>query len=118
MRIDRRRFLVGGFGATILASMSADLFAESVAQETSSGWDSGQVRHLIPTVSERDLLIKASFVRPLTAAPSLRIGASTFPGRMNDTQGECWQFRAKNLEPGRRYVLSIRSANGRPLCEQ
>ena len=116
MIVDRRRFLVGSFGATVLATLPADLLADQGVPPATPAWDSGQVRHLLPTVSDTDVLIKASFARPLTGAPSLRIGSATVRGHLNDTKGEFWQFRAAGLQPGRRYTLSLRSADGRSLC--
>lgn len=118
MRVDRRKFLAGGFGATILASMPADGLAQAGVAPSSVSWDSGQVRHLLPTVSDSSILIKASFAQPLGGAPALRIGAATIRGRMNDTRGEFWQFRAADLQPGRRYTLSLAASNGRPLCDR
>lgn len=57
MPVDRRRFLVGGFGATVLASWPVDFFADqSPRPPAAAGWDSGQVRHLLPTVSDTGLL--------------------------------------------------------------
>lgn len=115
--MDRREFLVGNFGAALLASLPADAFAQRSNPPASATWDPGQVRHLLPTVSDSRVLIKASFTRPLPAAPTLRIGPSAVRGRMTDTAGECWQFNAGGLAPGRRHALSLAGANGRPLCE-
>jgi hypothetical protein len=116
MSVDRRRFLAGSFGATVLASIPPDLLADSGDPPPAVAWDSGQIRHLLPTMSDTEMLIKASFARPLADTPNLRIGSATIRGHMNDTQGEFWQFRAAGLQPGRRYTLSLRGANGRPLC--
>ena len=116
MDIHRRQFLVGGFGASVLASLPADLLADQGAPPAAANWDSGQVRHLLPTVSDTGLLIKASFVRPLAQPPTLRVGTATVRGHMNDTRGEFWQFRAANLQPGRRYTLSLTGQGGKPLC--
>ena len=91
--------------------------AEQGAPPAVQGWDVGRVRHLLPTVSESRILLKASFDRPLSAAPTLRVGTTEIQGRMNDTAGECWQFHAADLEPGRRHTLSLRSADGGSLCE-
>ena len=91
-----------------------------MAAKSGAGWDRGRLLHLLPTVSDREILIKASFDRALTAAPSLRVGARTVSARMSDTRGECWQFHARGLEPGRRYRLSLVSggkSGGKPLCE-
>lgn len=118
MQVDRRQFLLGGFGATMIASLPAERLADLGTPPVSVDWDSGQARHLLPTVSDSSILIKASFVRPLTGPPTLRIGTRVVAGRMNDTRGEFWQFRAAELEPGRRYTLSLRDVNGRSLCDQ
>jgi hypothetical protein len=118
MPADRRRFLVDTFGATVLASLPASLFADQGAPPKTSNWDSGQVRHILPTVSDSEILIKASFTVPQKAAPSLRIGTATVRGRMNDTQGEFWQFHATDLQSGRGYDLRIAASNGQPLCDR
>ena len=72
---------------------------------------------ILPTVSDSRILLKASLERPLSDAPTLRVGTTSVEGRMNDTAGEYWQFHAANLSPGRRYELSLRNGNGQPLCE-
>src|SRR5689334_23269709 len=115
--MDRRDFLRGGLGAAILAARSADSFAQSGRPAAQHSWDAGQLRHLLPTVSDTRILIKASFAKPLTAAPTLHVGASTFRGSMNDTEGSLWQFQASGLQPGRRYSLSLIGADRKSLCE-
>jgi hypothetical protein len=116
--MDRREFLLGNLGAALLARLPADAIAQRQANpRTPASWDAGQVRHLLPTVSERRMLVKASFTRPLSAAPTLRVGTTPVRGQMTDTAGECWQFDADALAPARRYRLSLAGANGRPLCE-
>ena len=59
--MDRREFLTGTMGATLLASLPADAFAQLSSVPASTAWNAGQVRHLLPTVSETAMLIKASF---------------------------------------------------------
>src|SRR5581483_5121825 len=115
--MDRRDFLRGTLGAAILAARSADSFAQSGNPPPAQSWDAGQVRHLLPAVSDTRILIKASFTRPLAAAPSLRIGGSTLRGTMNDTEGAFWQFYAPGLQPGRRYSLSLVDARRKSLCQ-
>jgi len=115
--MDRRDFLFGSLGAAILASWSADSWADQTTPPRSPTWDAGRVRHLLPTVSDTRMLIKTSFTQPLAAAPTLRIGTVRIAGRMNDTAGECWQFYAAGLTPGHRYSLSLTDASGGALCE-
>ena len=53
------------------------------AQE--KNWQAGTVRHLLPGVSHDRLLLKASFVRPMTAPPTLRAGTRKATGVRLDT---------------------------------
>jgi len=115
--MDRREFLTGTLGAAILAGWPADTFGQTNRAPTPNDWDAGQVQHLLPTVSDTRLLIKASFTRPLASAPTLHIGARAVRGRMTDTAGAFWQFGATDLAPGQQHRLSLTAANGRPLCE-
>ncbi|MSU24701.1 MAG: hypothetical protein EXS32_12880 [Opitutus sp.] len=117
--IDRREFLTGSFGATLLAALPADLLAAVGNPPSESRWDPGRVTHLLPTVSDTALLIKASFVSPLAAPPVLRLtpGATAVRGRPNDTQGRFWQFRAEGLSPGRRYLLALTASDETSLCQ-
>src|SRR5262249_44906068 len=115
----RREFLRASSALALSAAVPADLFAQAAAAPTPTGamWDAGAVRHLLPTVSDRALLIKASFNAPLADAPSLRVGETTVPGRMGDTRGEHWHFHAGDLAPGRSYRLALAGKNGAALCE-
>src|SRR5262245_42427891 len=89
-RMDRREFLIGNLGAALLARLRADALAQQQSRpRPSDAWDAGQVRHLLPTVSDRRILVKVSFARALPAAPTLRVGSSAVRGRMSDTAGEC-----------------------------
>jgi hypothetical protein len=63
------------------------------------------------------MLIKASFAKPLGGTPALRIGASIFRGRMNDTEGAFWQFYAAGLQPNRSYSLSLIAHDRKTLCQ-
>ena len=115
----RRRFLAASAG-TVGAALFGRFPLEAMAQElppATSDWDRGRVRHILPTVSDSRILIKASFDRPLVAAPTLRVGSTAVAGQMSDTAGEYWQFHAGELEAGRRYTLSLVDNGGAPLCE-
>jgi hypothetical protein len=113
----RRDFLRATSAGAFLAALPEALLAQTSTGQTASGsWDPGTVHHLLPTVSDTQILLKASFDAPLPQAPVLRVGRSAVPGRMTDTRGETWAFHATALEPGRRYTLSLTGAGGRPLC--
>ena len=97
----------------------ADLFAQSASARPppDTRWDAGTLRHLLPTVSDTSMLIKASFAAPLDAEPRLRVGDVTVRGRMGDTRGEHWHFHATNLSPARRYPMSLVDGRGKALCQ-
>jgi hypothetical protein len=115
--MDRRDFLRGGMGAAILAARSAESLAQNASPPSDRSWDAGQVQHLLPTVSDTRILIKASFKKPLAAAPSLRVGSLTVRGAMNDTEGSFWQFQATGLQPGRKYSLALTGHDRKSLCQ-
>lgn len=117
--IGRRRFLTGSAGA-MGAAVFGKLPLEAMALERppqSLVWDAGRVRHVLPTVSDTEMLIKLSVDAPLSAAPVLSVGSARVEGRMSDTAGEYWQFHAGDLDPARPYLLSLQDASGRSLCE-
>jgi hypothetical protein len=118
--VDRRKFLAanaGALGAAFFGGFPLEAMAAQAAPPGQMSWDSGLVRHLLPTVSDSRILLKVSFEQPLSAAPTLRIGTAQFAGRLNDTAGEHWQFYATDLEPARTYDLSLVAADGSSLCE-
>ena len=108
MRFDRRDFLKASTAATLLASAPADLIvsAAHAAAPSDGAWDTGMVRHLLPTVSDTRLLIKVSFSTAQPSAPILHIGGTSVRGRMSDTRGEFWHFHASDLRAGLKKKLS------------
>ena len=94
-------------GATVLA------MAE---EQQGQRWHAGDVRHLLPTVSHDRLLVKASFQRPLSAAPVMRAGRRAATGVRLDTAGEFYCFDLTELEPEHTYQLSLEDSRGKPLC--
>jgi hypothetical protein len=118
--VDRRGFLsgsTGAMGAAFFGGVPLDALTSKIALPQSQVWDAGLVRHLLPTVSESRIMLKVSFKRALSAAPTLRVGARSFTGRMNDTGGSFWQFYATDLDAGATHFLSLVAADGSSLCE-
>ena len=118
--VDRRKFLAGSagaMGAAFFRGAPLDALASRIALPQSQVWDAGLVRHLLPTVSDSRILLKVSFEQPLSAAPTLRVGARSFLGRMNDTGSRFWQFYATDLDAGVPHALSLVASNGSSLCE-
>ena len=125
--IDRRRFLAasaGTLGAAVFGHWPLDRLLAESAPSQATDWDTGWVRHLLPSVSDSRILLKASFERRLGAAPVLRVEAADgagielrVDGRPSDTAGEFWQFHVTDLLPARRYRLSLAENRGRALCD-
>src|SRR6516162_9902948 len=107
---NRRDFLRGSTIAAAASTFGLLVPADAASAPTlpsSPQWDAGRVRHLLPTVSDNRVLVKASFRSPLMEAPVLRVGGTMVRGRMTDTRGEFWQFHAADLKPGRPYPLAL-----------
>ena len=117
--MDRRTFLRGSVAGTALASIPQEMLALTPSGSATADWDGGAVQYILPTVSDSEILIKLSLAKAASAAPILWVDNRRVPGTMTDTRGECWQFHAKGLAPGRRYTLSLQSgekSSSRRLC--
>src|SRR5882672_1657804 len=101
-----------GEAATVVAQT-----ASAKAAATEKTWDDGELGHVLPTSSHSQILIKASFKKPLEAAPNLQIGDQRIVGERSDTRGSFWQFLATDLKPGTPYQLSLSSSDGRVLTQ-
>jgi hypothetical protein len=118
LAIDRRNFLRSSAAVGLSLTAPADLLAQAAtAPSPASTWDAGRVRHLLPTVSDTRMLIKASFTVPLDTVPTLRVGSATARGRIGDTRGEHWHFYVSNLAPGQSYTLLLLDGNRAALCQ-
>jgi hypothetical protein len=115
--LDRRDFLRGSAAASLPLLVPADLMAQPIASPAAASWDPGNLRLLLPTVSDSRMLIKASFASPLSEAPVLHVGGTSVRGRMGDTRGKHWHFYVTDLLPGRPYPLSLIGSRGERLCE-
>ena len=103
MRFNRRRFLKG---ASMLPAYtaSASLFAEDE-------WDSGPVKHLIPSVNHEQVSLKVVFSRKVTA-PWLVLNGKKVAGRPTDSVGFGYAFDATGLVPGTSYELVLKDSGG------
>jgi len=110
--ITRRQFLAHSAGAA-----AAGLVGCSSESEPSDGWDRGPLRHLLPAVSHRSMIVKASFETPRPEPPVLRVGDRDVSGTRTDSAGRFWAFRVTGLEPDREYTLQLRGSAGKPLCD-
>jgi hypothetical protein len=115
----RRKMLISasaGLGAASLGSFGRALAAERSASREAATWNPGMLQHLVPTASHEQFLIKCSFLEPLAATPTLRVGNQVVQGQRTDSNGSFWQFHATGLKANTRYSLRLRSGAGRPLC--
>jgi hypothetical protein len=119
-----RRELLGAGAATALGFLPFGSLPNVVAQTAPTAsslvlnaWDDGELVHVLPTSSHNRILIKASFKKPLEAAPILRIGDQRISGVRSDTRGSFWQFHAGDLKAGTSYELSLGSSDGHGLCQ-
>jgi hypothetical protein len=123
MSATRREFL--GAGASAALGLLPLGETTPVAAQTAAGggiaaqptWDDGELAHVLPTSSHDRILVKASFKKPLEAAPVLRVGDQRVVGERSDTRGSFWQFNAADLKPGTPYQLSLSSSDGRVLSQ-
>lgn len=91
--------------------------ARGAGSPVQQSWNEGELAHLLPTSSHDRILLKASFKKPLEAAPMLQIGDQHVIGVRSDTRGSFWQFNAADLKSGTAHQLSLVSSDGRSLCE-
>ena len=123
MATTRRELLGAGASAALglipLGKRNSVLAQTSPTAATaiSQTWDDGELAHLLPTSSHDRILIKASFKKPLDAAPTLQVNDQRFSGLRSDTRGYFWQFHAGDLKPGTLYELSLTSSDGRSLSQ-
>ena len=101
------------FAATLTAATGLTMAGRGQEKK----WNAGVLRHLLPAVTHDRLLLKASFMHPLTAPPILRAGARRATGVRLDTAGEFYSFDVTGLEAEHRYELQLADASGRPLCD-
>src|SRR5258708_31895610 len=106
--MNRRDFLRMSSAGTLLAAVPQEMLAQSpqnaaaMAGSGSATWDPGKLLHLLPAVSDREMLIKASVDFPLGAAPVLRVGSQHLGGPMNGSRGQHWPVPAQGFGPCRR----------------
>ncbi len=113
--MDRRKFLATTTAAG-LAALPLNVGSAHRAADLPR-WSPGVVEHLLPTVDHQNILIKASFWKPLVAAPWLNVGGRRFRGRETDTEGMFWTFHAGGLAPAHRYKCVLLDAAGNALCD-
>ena len=72
-----------------------------------NSWRAGNVLHILPCVSDTELLVKISIKNALASPPELHVGMQKVRGTQTDSEGKFWQFHAKGLLPQTEYQLSL-----------
>jgi hypothetical protein len=114
--LSRRQFLGGAAAGIAALAVPAARRPAAARAAIDESWDAGALAHLIPAVDHQQIRLKASFQRPLDAAPRLRVGARRVSGVRSDSGGRFWSFHADGLAPGVSHTLELSDARGRALC--
>lgn len=97
-------------GSTIISgSLASSTMAQSLG---SKQWNSGDVKHIIPTANADRFLIKVSFHHRQEKQPYLSISNRKVPGKQSDPIGRFWQFDVTDLKPDTEYNLKLIDSNG------
>ena len=117
--MERRDFLKSAGAAALFINAQSDLVTSSAhaSPTTDKHWNHGRVRHILPTVSDSEMLIKISLEQAQKHPPILHVGNNRVIAKMTDTQGAFWQFFIKDLKPSYPYLLSLKNYRGEYLCE-
>lgn len=110
-RWSRRRFVATAASAAGLA------WVPGSGVRGEDNWNAGIVSHLLPTANHERFAVKASFVRPLTSAPVLRVGNERVDGVRTDSQRQFFSFDVGGLEADTEYPLHLTDGSGDSLCE-
>jgi hypothetical protein len=115
----RRQFLKSSSAVMLSASISGEFFGDlnKAHASVTKDWDSGIVKHILPTVNDTQMLLKVSFHRPLKSPPILKVGSQKNVGKIEDSVGENWSFYIDRLTPKTKYLLNLISENNRSLCQ-
>ncbi len=80
-------------------------------------WNSGPLKHIIPTANHERFLIKISLQAPVTEPPKLRVGDKAVSGARTDVVGRCFQFDVNDLQPATEYELQLLDSDNGKLSD-
>jgi hypothetical protein len=95
----------------------ANTFSSPARDTNSTGWNAGNLHHLIPISNHEKFLIKASFKEALKQRPLLKIDQRFVSSLRSDSHGYFWQFYVGKLDANRQYELQLTSSQRRALCD-
>ena len=88
----------------------------ALVQHQYQNWNSGNVRHLLPSFDHEKILVKVSLHSPVNTL-LLKINNDEIIGKQNDPAGRFWQFYKEGLEPNSSYKLQILGKNKNPITD-
>jgi len=109
--VSRRNLLKIGLGSSAFALTSC-----SRDDTSADSWYSGDIQHILPTVSHRAFNIKISFYQPCSA-PQLHIGEQVVSASKQDSAGRFWAFRVGKLDANTEYTLQLFDNKNHSLCD-
>jgi hypothetical protein len=92
-------------------------FVGTALATTAAAWDTGRVRHILPTANHERFLVKVSLDQPVARAPVLRVDGRVAPATRTDTRGQFWSFDLSGLKPATTHTLALADSSGKPLCD-
>jgi hypothetical protein len=116
----RRQFLSASALLSTLSHQAIGSTPQSFHTKPVSSWNQGALAHVLPTVSDTEVLVKTSFLKPLNEPPVLKLGKHTVIGQPTDSEKYFWQFHAANLKSATSYRLELRSSDkksSQSLCD-
>ena len=106
------------FGLTTAAASFLGVSCSKQGESNRATWDSGDLQHILASVSHRSMNIKISFKSDLEKIPYLEVNGKKFPGEQQDTLGRFWAFRVTNLSPESEYQLQVLNHDKQPICDR
>ena len=108
--------------ALLSAATAVFLYLQFPAKPTSTAihynnWESGTVKHILPSFDHRQLLMKISLEEGLRLEPLLKIGTHHIKGSETGTDGKFWKFYTDSLLASKCYDLRILKNNGDPITD-
>ena len=83
-----------------------------------TGWDTGQVEHILPAVNHNRFLIKISVKHPMKLPPYIIVDDNRrVTGYKTDSKGYFWRFDITELSSDTSYFLSLHDYEGIRLCD-
>ena len=111
--LERRTFLQLSLGTAALSLLSC---ADNKSPDDS--WWAGDVRHILPLVSDSAFNIKLSFAQARQSAPTLLLNGEAQTGQQQDSEGRFYAFRLADLNANTSYRLQLVDDAGEALCDE